>query len=104
MAATLEELERRVIALEKAQLENTATLKWVSGTLGQIQALQDHHTDELREIRNDMRQMRGDIRGLDGKIDAVDRKVDAVDRKVGGLAATLPGLIGEAVRAATKPG
>ena len=40
MAATLDELERRVIALEKAQNENTITLKWVAGTLAQVEAFQ----------------------------------------------------------------
>ena len=47
MAATIEDLERRVIALEKAQSENAGTLRWVTGTLGQIQAVQDHHTKVL---------------------------------------------------------
>ncbi len=46
MAATLEELERRVLALEKgqhelqrAQNENTVSLKWLAGTLAQVEAL-----------------------------------------------------------------
>ena len=37
MAATVEELERRVIALETAQTSNASTLRWVAGTLGQVQ-------------------------------------------------------------------
>ena len=41
MVATLEELERRVLALEQAHNENTTTLKWMAGTLGEIKGVVD---------------------------------------------------------------
>lgn len=61
---TVEELERRVVVLEKAQVENTTTMTWMVGILGQIQATVTAHTDELKEIRADIRGVKADIRGL----------------------------------------
>ncbi len=57
MGATLEELERRVLALEKgqhelqrAQNENTVTLKWLAGTLAQVETLAYDHRERLKRI------------------------------------------------------
>lgn len=63
--ADLADLERRVEALEKAQCENAGTLKWISGTLGQVAgdvvglredmaAMNRHLTQEVSSLRKDM--------------------------------------------------
>ncbi len=78
MAATLEELERRVVALEKAQNENTITLKWVAGTLAQVKALADDHTERLQRI---------------------DGRLDRIEHDVKGLRSDMPGIVADALRA-----
>jgi uncharacterized coiled-coil protein SlyX len=81
---TLEELDRRVAALERAQNDNTQALKWVVTTLAKAQATLDQHTLQLQTL---------------------DAKVDGIDRKIDGLAGALPRIIAEAVRDAlpTRP-
>jgi len=68
MAATLEELERRVLALEKrqhelqrAQNESTVPLKRLAGTLAQVKALADDHTERLQRIEHDVKGLRADM-------------------------------------------
>ena len=50
MAPTLENLDRRVTALEAAQGDTTQTLRWVVAKLGRIQAVQDEHTLRLDSL------------------------------------------------------
>src|SRR5262245_45986617 len=50
MAVTLDDLDRRATALEHAQGDTTATLRWAAGTLGRMQAVQDDHTQRLQRI------------------------------------------------------
>jgi hypothetical protein len=50
MASTLEDLDQRVIALERSQGDTTQTLRWVVAKLGRIQAVQDEHTLRLERI------------------------------------------------------
>jgi hypothetical protein len=57
MPATLEELERRVMALERAQSENTTSLRWIAGTLGQVQSV-------VEEVRSDLKTLRGEVPAL----------------------------------------
>ena len=64
--ATLEDLDRRVTALEYAQNENTQSLKWLISKVARIQAVQDEHT--LRLDR------------LEAKVDRLETKVDALPR------------------------
>ena len=47
---TLDEVERRLVALENSQTTNAGTMKWMVGTLGQIQATVDNHTERLDKI------------------------------------------------------
>ena len=61
MAATLEELERRVAAPELAQKDNILTLKWLAGTLAQVKALADDHTERLQRIEHDVKGLRADM-------------------------------------------
>jgi predicted nucleic acid-binding Zn-ribbon protein len=79
MALTLEDLDRRVSALERAQGETTESLRWVVAKLGRIQAVQDEHTLRLERL---------------------EEKVDGVERKLDGLIEALPGIVAEAVRSA----
>jgi hypothetical protein len=67
MALTLEDLDRRVTALEVAQNDTTQTLRWVVAKLGRIQAVQDEHTLRLERI---------------------EAKVDALPRVIAELIAT----------------
>ena len=48
--ATVEDLERRVVALETAQHTKASTLRWIAGTLVQIQATVDDHTLRFDKI------------------------------------------------------
>jgi uncharacterized coiled-coil protein SlyX len=64
MAATLEELEQRVAALEQAQNENAVTLEWMAGTLAQVKALADDHTERLDRIEDDVKALRRDMPGI----------------------------------------
>jgi predicted nucleic acid-binding Zn-ribbon protein len=86
MALTLEDLDRRAAALERAQGDTTETLRWVVAKLGRIQAVQDEHTLRLER--------------LETKVDAMDARLGNVERKLDSLIEALPGLITEAVRAA----
>jgi hypothetical protein len=55
--ADLADLERRVIALEAAQGENTKTLNWVVGTLGRLAA-------DVSSVKDDVREVKADVTGL----------------------------------------
>ena len=81
---TMEELERRVVALEKANVTNTATMKWLSGTLGQIQATVEDHTERLVRIE-------------EGIAD-IEKTVTFIKSDVAGLRRDLPDIITEAIR------
>jgi lipopolysaccharide biosynthesis regulator YciM len=109
-SATLEELERRVIALEKAQSENTGTLRWVAGTLGQIQAVQDDHTqrlDRMEKVQTEHTQLLNDhtkvLNDHTRRLDDHTQRLNRIEGKVDGLARDLPTIVGEAVRDALKP-
>ena len=98
MAATLEELERRVLALEKgqhalqrAQNENKVTLKWLAGTLAQIEALAYDHRERLK--------------GIEGRLGAIEitgnaqaERQDRIEHDVKGLRRDMPGILADALR------
>lgn len=58
------DLERRVIALEAAQGENTKTLHWVVGTLGRLSADVSLLKDDVKDLRADMKIVKAEISGL----------------------------------------
>ena len=93
MASTLEDLDRRSSALERAQGDTTETLRWVVTKLGRIQAVQDEHTLRLERLETKVDKM-------DARLGNVESRLGAVERKLDGLIEVLPGLITEAVRAA----
>ena len=78
MPATLEDLERRVTALESSQNDNTTTLRWVVSKMAGIAATQDQHTLML---------------------EALGSKVGALDRKIEALPAAVAETIAESVAA-----
>ena len=78
MTPTLEDLDRRTTALERAQGETTQTLRWVVAKLGRMQAVQDEHTLRLERI---------------------ETRLDGIERKLDGLIEALPGIVADAVRA-----
>jgi chromosome segregation ATPase len=81
MTATIEDLERRVTALETAQNDTTQTLRWVVTRLGKMSAVQDEHTLRL---------------------DRIDSRLDRVEADLKGLRADLPAMLTEAVREGLK--
>lgn len=105
----IEDLERRVSALETAQKETAKTQTWMASTLGRIASVQDQHTAAIAELQADMHDVKGDLRGV--KIDLRGVKADlegvkadlrgvAADLK--GLRADLPEMLSEAVREGLK--
>ena len=82
MTTSLEELAERVTVLEKAQITNASTMKWMAGTLGQIQAAVDDHTVRL---------------------DGIDKRLDRVEHEIKGLRADMPGIVAAALRDVLKP-
>jgi hypothetical protein len=72
MASTVEDLDRRAAALERAQGETTETLRWVVTKLARLQAVQDEHTLRLER--------------LESKVDALPRAiaemVDASEKRI----------------------
>ena len=90
--ATVEDLERRVVALEKAQNENTVTLKWVVGTLGQVKAVVDHHTEVLAghtEVLASHSATLADhtkrLGRIETRLDKVETRLDKIDARLDNL-------------------
>jgi hypothetical protein len=71
MALTLDDLDRRVTALERTQGETTETLRWVVTKLARMQAVQDEHTLRLER--------------LETRLDNVEAKLDSLPRAVAEL-------------------
>jgi hypothetical protein len=81
-------LTMRVAALEKARVNNTETITWVAGTLGQMKATLDHHTQRLDGIEADIADLRAEVRGL--KSDLASLRAD------------LPGIVATSLRSAMR--
>jgi archaellum component FlaC len=88
---TIEELERRVTALEVAQKETAKTQTWMASTLGRIASVQDQHTVAIGELKSD-------IKRLDAKVERVEADVSGLKADLVGLREELPGMLAEAVR------
>ncbi len=111
MATTLEDLEaprhpaRKDAARERAQNENTVTPKWLAGTLAQVKALADDHTERLQRIEQDLNgqstrldHMDKRLDRMDARLDKVDGRLDHIERDVKGLREEVPGLVTDALR------
>ena len=92
MTPTLEDLDRRTTALERAQGETTQTLRWVVAKLGRMQAVQDEHTLRLERIETR-------LDGVETRLDGIETRLDGIERKLDGLIEALPGIVADAVRA-----
>jgi hypothetical protein len=79
--ADIADLERRVIALEEAQGENTKTLNWVVGTLGRLAA--------------DVSVVKEDVRGVQSDVAALRREFHEFQR-------TFPTTVAEVMREVLK--
>ncbi|MFP4538302.1 MAG: hypothetical protein ACLFPA_08360 [Dichotomicrobium sp.] len=62
--ADIDDLERRVSALEAVQNDTTQTLRWVVTKLGQVAAVQQEHTLRFDRLEGDMKQVKADLKGL----------------------------------------
>jgi hypothetical protein len=102
MTATVEDLERRVVALERATTTNVETLKWVAGTLGQMKATQDEHTVRLDRIEG----VQGEHTKRLDRLETVQadhtKRLDRIELEVRGLRADMPGIVAGALREVLK--
>lgn len=92
---TLEELDQRVSALEKAQKETAETQRWMASTLGRIAFVQDEHTATLADHSKRLER-------IEGRLDSVEGGLRRVEKKVDDLAANMPSIVAEAVREVLK--
>jgi cell division protein FtsB len=84
MTTTIEDLERRVVALEAAQKHTAETQEWMAATLGRIAAVQDSHTKTL----NDHTQ----------RLDRIETDIKVIKTDIKGLRDDLPAIIAETMR------
>jgi chromosome segregation ATPase len=82
MAVTLEDLDRRTTALERAQGETTESLRWTVAKLGRIQAVQDEHTLQLDRIETRLDKVEGRLDRVEARLESVESKVDALPRAI----------------------
>jgi chromosome segregation ATPase len=87
VALTLEDLDRRVSALERAQGDTTESLRWVVAKLGRIQAIQDEHTLRLDRVEGRLEKVEGRLEKVEGRLDSVESKLDALPRAIAELVA-----------------
>lgn len=112
MALTLEGLDQRVTALDRAQGDTTETLRWVVTKLARMQAVQDEHTLRLDRLETKVDQLgsRVDQLGeqvdqLGGRVDQLGEQVDRLEAKLDKNSASvdaLPRVIAEMIEASEK--
>ena len=107
----VQDLERRVSALEAAQNDTTKTLRWVVAKLGGIASQQDEHTLQLERIDSRLGGIDKRLDGMDKRFDGVDKRLDGVDSRLGrveagldGLRRDLPSIVADALREVLKAG
>jgi hypothetical protein len=86
---TIDELERRVEALETAQKRTAETQDWMAATLGRMAFVQDEHTKTFKDHTT--------------RLDRIEADVREVKADVKGLRADLPVMLADAVREGLKP-
>jgi chromosome segregation ATPase len=82
MAATLEDLEGRTAALERAQAENAESLRWTVAKLGRIQAVQDEHTLRLDRIETRLDKVEVRLDRVEERLDRVEKRLDRVEKRL----------------------
>ena len=102
MTATVEDLERRVVALERANTTNVETLKWVAGTLGQVKAVQDDHTVRLDRIEVRLDRIETVQDDHTKRLDRVESEIRGLRSDFAGYRTELPGIVADALREVLK--
>ena len=104
MTTTVDDLDRRVKALETAQTTNSSTLRWVAGTLGQVQAGVDDNTLQIREVRTivdghtaRLDKIDGCLNKMDGRLNDHTSRLERVEHEIKGLRADMPGIVAGAM-------
>lgn len=100
---TMEELDRRVSALEAAQRETAKTQTWMASTLGRIASVQDQHTVAITALQADVGELKADVKGLRTDVNGLQADMREVKADLKGLRTDLPAMLAEAVREGLKP-
>jgi septal ring factor EnvC (AmiA/AmiB activator) len=79
MAVTVEDLDRRATALERAQNETTETLRWAAGTLGRMQAVQDDHTQRLQRVETTLSDHTQRLERVEAKLGDHTQRLERVE-------------------------
>jgi chromosome segregation ATPase len=82
MVPTLEDLDRRVTALEAAQGNTTQTLRWVVTKLARMQAVQDEHTLRLERVEAKLDEHTMRLERVETRLDSIETKLDALPRAI----------------------
>lgn len=93
--ATLEDLDRRVTVLERAQNDNTESLKWLITKVARIQAAQDEHTLRLDRIEGRIDKIEGRLDKIEGRLDKIETRLDRLEAKVDALPRILAEMLDE---------
>jgi chromosome segregation ATPase len=75
---TVEDVDRRATALERAQGEITQTLRWVVTQLARVQAVQDEHTLRLDRLETK-------VDTLDARLGSVETRLERIDARLGNV-------------------
>jgi uncharacterized coiled-coil protein SlyX len=98
MASTVEDVGKRVAALEHAQGETTETLRWVVTKLARVQAVQDEHTLRLERLECKVDEHTLRLERLEGKVDEHTLRLERLESKTDAL----PRAIAEMIDASEK--
>ncbi len=96
--ATIEELERRVTALETAQRQTAETQSWMASTLGRIAAVQDGHTKLLEAHGKTLDDHSKTLDDHTNRLERIEGELREVKGDLKGLRADLPAMLADAVR------
>ena len=99
---TLEEAGRHLVALEGAQTSNAATMKWMVGTLGQIQAAVDGHTDTLAGHSVILGNHTAVLHDHTKRLDRIEGEMRGIRTDVRGLVSSMPQIVAIALRDVLK--
>ncbi|HEX5957929.1 MAG TPA: hypothetical protein VFY92_04640 [Hyphomicrobiaceae bacterium] len=112
MALTLEGLDQRITALDRAQGDTTETLRWVVTKLARMQAVQDEHTLRLDRLETKVDQLGNKVDRLGVRVDQLGNRVDQLGEQLDRLEAkldknsasadALPRVIAEMIDASEK--
>jgi len=78
VAATLEELEARVAALEAGQADYRAVLAAINA----LGANQREHSERIGAVESEVRALRGDVRGIRDEMNARFRSQEETDAEI----------------------